>query len=104
MHNKVPNDVGMMWRSNIRKGNVAVVPNLPCSVAKINTSYDNFFKVRAAQLWNCLPKTINTLSSLESFKSKLDVFIMNFPDRPSVAGYSTANGNSILDWFYSRLY
>ena len=104
LHKKVPNDVGLMWRDNIRKGNVAVVPKSPCSVAKINTSYDYFFKVRATQLWNCLPKTINNQSSLESFKSKLDIFLMNFPDRPPVTGYSTANGNSLVDWFYSRSY
>ena len=101
LNKKVPNDVGMVWQDNARKGKVAVIPNLPSSVTKINTSFDRFFKVNAGRLWNCIPKTVNKVTSLEGFKSKLDSYLMNIPDCPPVAGYATINTNSIIDWFYS---
>ena len=49
------NDVGLNWRGTTRRGKVAVAPNIPSSVTKINSSYDQFFIVKAGKLWNCLP-------------------------------------------------
>ena len=98
LHGSVPNDVGLSWSNSVRRGTVAVIPRFPSTVSKINTSFDSFFKVRAAKLWNCLPKKINSQSSLGTFKSHLDAFLSTVPDRPPVPGYSTANSNSLLDW------
>ena len=98
LHKKVPNDVGLSWRDCPRKGKVALVPRIPSRIAKINTSYDNFFKVKAAKLWNCLPKHVNIKETLASFKEKLDSFLLNISDYPPVAGYTTQNSNSLLDW------
>ena len=60
LHGNVPNDVGLSWTNSVRRGTVAVIPRLPSTVLKINTSFDSFFKVRAGKLWNCLPKEINS--------------------------------------------
>ena len=102
LHEKVPNDVGLTWHDNLRRGKVATIPRVPSSVAKINTSCDHFFKVKAGKLWNCLPKAVNSKDSLASFKEALDLFLKDIPDRPPVAGYSTANHNSLLDWLSYR--
>ena len=59
-------------------------------------------KVPAGKLWNCLPKAVNSKDSLASFKEALDLFLKDIPDRPPVAGYSTANHNSLLDWLSYR--
>ena len=98
INKKVPNDVCVSWRMCPRKGVVALVPRIPSSVSKINSSFDQFFKVKAAKLWNCLPKFVNTVTSLELFKTKLDLFLNGVPDLPPVAGYAAANNNSLLDW------
>jgi len=98
IHHFVPNDVGVLWRNCPRKGVVAEVARIPSSVVKINSSYDQFFKVKAAKLWNCLPKVVNSAASLGAFKEHLDLFLKNIPDRPPVQGYVTANSNSLLDW------
>ena len=101
MNNKVPNDLGVSWHDHIRRGKVADVPRIPSSVQKINSAYDNFFKVKAAKMWNCLPKVVNSKISLESFKTGLDQFLSGVPDLPPVAGYTTSNSNSLLDWLMS---
>ena len=98
INNKVPNDVQVSWHVCNRKGIVADVPGIPSSVMKINSSYDNFFKVKGAKLWNILPKSVNSASSLDTFKRKLDTFLQDIPDTPPVLGYTTVNSNSLLDW------
>ena len=98
---KVPNDVNITWHNHIRRGVVADIPRTPSTVAKINSAYDNFFKVKVAKLWNCLPKYVNTKTSLESFKMNLDSFLFEVSDCPPVAGYTTSNSNSLLDWISS---
>ena len=95
---KVKNDIGAVWRLCPRKGIVISIPRMPSSVNKINTIIDNFFTVKSAKLWNCLPKSINTKKSLISFKNSLDPFLLEIPDCPPVSGYFTVNSNSILDW------
>ena len=97
----MPNDVEICWHYHIIRGNVADIPRIPSPVTKINSAYDNFFKVKAVKLWNCLPKRINTKTSLESFKAELDSFLSGVPDFPPVAGYTTSNSNSLTDWLLS---
>ena len=101
INSKVQNDVNAIWRLCPRKGIVVSIPRMPSTVNKINTTIDHFFTVKSGQLWNCLPKSVNTKQSLESFKGSLDSFLMGIPDCPPVLGYSTFNRNSILDWRFS---
>ena len=98
INDKVQNDIGVVWRLCPRKGIVISIPSMPSSVAKINSTIDRSFKVKSGKLWNCIPKLINTKTSLATFKNLLDPFLMGIPDCPPVSGYSTANNNSILDW------
>ena len=97
----VPNDCDIVWRDSARRGKVAVIPSLPSSVAKINTAFDSFFKVRSSKLWNCVPKDVKESYSINIFKTKLDSFLLSIPDRPPVPGYTTINSNSLLDWLTS---
>ena len=98
LNNEVPNDVDRSWRDCSRRRKVACIPAIPSRVSKINSTYDHFFKVKAAKLWNCLPKNVNNKCSLSSFKETLDAFILNIQDCPPVSGYTTVNSNSLLDW------
>jgi len=39
------------------------------------------------------------VSILETFKVKLGGFLATYPDTPPVPGYTSANRNSLLDWY-----
>ena len=54
--------------------------------------------MRAARLWNTLPREVNTAETLDMFKVLLGRWLDQYPDNPPVKGYRTQNGNSILDW------
>ena len=101
INGKVPNDVGITWHNHIRRGVVVDIPRIPSTVAKINSACDNFFTVKAAKLWNCIPSCVNTKTSLLTFKANLDCFLLDVPDCPPVAGYTTGNSNSLLAWISS---
>ena len=95
----VPNDLNMTFVENSRHGIQTAVPALTkTSSAKAKTCYDNSFHVKAAQLWNILPKDTKAFESLDTFKTSLSKFLRKIPDRPPVTGYPTAHHNSLLDW------
>ena len=98
---KVPKDCGITWRDTARRGKVACIPSLPSAVAKINTAYDSFFKVRACKLWNCVPKDVKDAATMNTLKSKLDSFLLGIQDCSPVPGYTTMNNNSLLEWLTS---
>ena len=95
----VPNDINMEFSTgNDRLGIRAVVPSLhKSSTPRAQSLYDNSFKVKAAQLWNLLPKETKTLESLEAFKASLSTFMGKIVDEPPVTGYTTTDRNSMLD-------
>ena len=96
----VPNDLHMTFIEHRRHGTQAKVPALNReATAKAKTCYDNSFHVKAARLWNILPSHTKNFESLEAFKTSIANFLKRIPDRPPVTGYSTANHNSLLDWF-----
>ena len=99
-HGLVTNDLGITWDYSSRRGLLAIVPSLPCNVAKVNTIHDRSFKVIGPRLWNTLPKHINTRDTFSGFKASLDAYLMNIADCPPVAGYSRANNNSLLSRIY----
>ena len=87
----------------IINGVKAEVPPLFTGAQKsISTKYFNSFGVRAARLWNALPKEVNTAETLDTFKVVLGRWLDQYPDCPPVRGYRTQNGNSILDWVIVR--
>ena len=66
--------------------------------ASVRTDHENSFKIKGSLLWNLLPKGINSLTTLGTFKAALWNHLKNIPDTPPVPGYTAANRNSLLDW------
>ena len=66
--------------------------------ASVRTDYENSFKIKAARLWNLLPRNVNTQATLDTFKAALGDYLKKIPDTPPVPGYTAANRNSLLDW------
>ena len=94
-----PNSTNTRFYHHERLGIRAEVPSLSSGAQKsISTKYFNSFGVRAARLWNTLPKEVNTAETLDMFKVLLGRWLDQYPDNPPVKGYRTQNGNSILDW------
>ena len=73
----------------------AVVKPLPKLRGKILTIFDESFAVKSARLWNILPSGLTARTSLDSFKIKLDKFLMEIPDQPPLSGYSHTTNNSL---------
>lgn len=97
-HGKAPNDIDMVFYENMRLGIKARVPRLNTrSERAIVSHYDNSFGIKAAQLWNLLPRTINEIDNLDRLKVALGNFLEAFPDKPPVTGYTRGNTNSLLD-------
>ena len=94
-----PNSVGMEFYESARLGIRAKIPrfNYKAQVS-ISTAYDDSFGVKGARLWNILPMHVNSQSTLEAFKISLGKFLLKFPDRPPVVGYTPSNSNSLLEW------
>ena len=89
----------MVFYSSPRLGVRATIPTFNHRAQKsISTAYDDSFGIKAARLWNILPKSVNSQTTLESFKIALSGFIIQFPDKPPVTGYTPPNSNSLLDW------
>eukprot|EP00116_Pleurobrachia_bachei_P004793 sb/3465055/ len=94
-----PNSTGIRFYHHERLGIKAEVPSLYSGAQKsVSTKYFNSFGVRAARLWNTLPKDVNTAETLDMFKVMLGRWLDQYPDNPPVQGYRTQNGNSILEW------
>ena len=96
---KSPNDINMIFYHSDRLGIRAKVPPLAknCPLA-VRTLCENSFSVKAARLWNLLPKTINTIEDLDVFKAALGDYLGKVPDQPPTPGYVTTCSNSLLDW------
>ena len=94
-----PNDIKMNFYSTERLGVRLRIPVYNHSAQKsVSTAYENSFGVKAARLWNILPKNVNEKKTLDSFKSSLGIFLDSFPDLPPTPGYTPPNSNSLLDW------
>ena len=98
-----PNDIGMLFKNNPRHGIKVTVPALNNkSQRSVATHYENSFGVKSAQLWNLLPKEINSISSLDLLKPSLAKFLKEFPDTPPTKGYTATNNNSLLEWYLQK--
>ena len=103
LNGKAPNNINMSFYTSARLGVRATIPSFNYKAQRsISTAFDDSFGVKAARLWNILPKDVNTTTSLESLKSALGNFIAKFPDKPPVPGYTPPNSNSLLDWCAAR--
>ena len=94
-----PNDIAMEFQYNSRRGLKAIVPSLNSKAqTSMSTHYNNSFGVKAARLWNILPKEVNEKPDLDSFKASLGKFLSSFPDTPPTSGYTALNNNSLEQW------
>ena len=99
LNDHCPNDLNVRFMAPSRRGIRSVVPPLNRQSSRRNQSlYDNSFAVLGPRLWNILPANMTEISEKEAFKHQLTKFMLSFPDEPPVAGYSRANGNSMIDW------
>ena len=99
VNEKAPNGIDMKFSTSARLGVRALVPSFNHKAQRsMSTAYDDSFGVKAARLWNILPKEVNSQSTLDEFKVTLGAFIQRFPDMPPATGYTPPNSNSLLDW------
>ena len=87
LNDMVPNSIGLESYASPRLGIRISIPKFNHLAPKSYASaYNNSFGIRAARLWNLLPKSMNSIISFEPFKLALGGFISQFPDRPPVLG------------------
>ena len=107
LNGDVPN-CGLSWDHNENKGikfKINYSPNRASdSVKSIRI---NSFQVQGPTLFNTLPRQLRDSDvSAENWKSELDKYLEQIPDKPFVTGmdsdlcdrYSTQPTNSILEW------
>ena len=95
----VPNGLGIQSFTNARRGRFISIPDFRAlSNKKIEKLRDTRFSVRAARLFNCLPKHLRDASNLSvsRFKSLLDAWLATVPDQPQSAGYRNESGSNSL--------
>ena len=97
------NDLDVQFVNNDRLGPRATIPPLCRGSSTAHQSLrDNSFRVMGPKLWNCLPKRIRLLETIEAFKTQLTNFLLSIPDKPPIRGFTSPNSNSILDWRVDR--
>ena len=101
---EVPNFICEKFRVSTlyseRRGLYCVIPPLSTnSSSKLKTIADHSFAVRAARLFNVLPKKVRSFEgSTNSFKASLDSFLLTVHDQPNTPGYhQPATSNSLID-------
>ena len=99
LHQRCPNDLGIIFSTPSRHGIKATIPSLSKSSTQRQQSlYDGSFAVMGPRLWNIIPSDLHLIEDPLLFKAKLSAFLKPFPDNPPVSNYSCPNGNSLLDW------
>ena len=101
LNGSVPNP-GFTLQTNPRTGPRIKVPLMGLSSGIVTPKMkDRSLSVQGAKLFNILPRELRTefdkLTPL-TFKKRLDEFLKNVPDQPTIAGLSRiAESNSIID-------
>ena len=99
INGQAPNCTEMEFKENERLGTRAIVPSIPrAAQCSVRTDYEHSFGVKAAQLWNILPKTIKEASTITQLKISLGDFLDKTPDFPPTQGYTARTTNSLLEW------
>jgi hypothetical protein len=98
-----PNTINIVFYEHDRLGKKATLPPVNHKAqSAVKTDYENSFRIKSSRLWNILPKHINTVTTLDAFKSVLGDYLRKVPDTPPAPGYTAANRNSLLDWSNER--
>ena len=81
MKNAAPNDIKMQFYDHIRHGIRVKVLNFNSKAQmSFSSHYEQSFGVKAARLWNLLPRHVNEQSTLTGFKEALGAFLNKIPD------------------------
>jgi hypothetical protein len=93
-----PNDVNLQFHEHIRLGTQCRRLPPKSKIGSIKTLRENYFSHVAPKLYNLIPKIIKSAKNINSFKRKLDYFVMKIPDTRPISGYKHANTNSLTEW------
>ena len=109
LKNLVPNP-GIAFKPTERNGTVAIIPLFPTTIPNsIRQKKYNSFNFIGPKLFNILPRELRDFSTTGNdivlpFKNKLDLFLSNIPDQPTIQGISrAANSNSVIDQLNYRM-
>ena len=93
-----PNSIGINFKTHTRTSSTkAILKPLPKIRGKLLTLYEQSFVIKAAKLWNVIPPNLTQISSLNIFKTSLDKFLSNIPDKPPLPGYPHITDNSLTN-------
>ena len=70
MKNMVPNGVSLKFTTNERLGNKIKLPMFSHKAQRsVSSAYESFYTIKAASLWNILPKSVYSGESLDVLKN-----------------------------------
>ena len=107
----VPNPgITVQTTAGSRSGLTALVPPLSGTKDSVRGLKERYFTCVGPRLFNSLPRILREdYSTLQTFKSHLDLYLEKIPDQPVLAGYATPNysmngrqSNSLIDWIRNR--
>ena len=91
-----PNDLEFEFIYSDRRGIKVKVPPLNRHATQRSQSlYESSFGVVGPKLWNTIPKNINIITNMATFKITLSRYLAEIPDEPPVDGFT--RHNSLLD-------
>ena len=83
-----------------RRGRTALPHDgVSSSPAPVRKARESSLGVKGARIFNLLPAELRNIDShsVDIFKAKLDIFLNNIPDQPTIAGLGrSAESNSLL--------
>ena len=95
---------GIEWTSNERRGHMIVLPKrFPVKKTLASNMRDQSLVIRGGRILNSLPQKIRNSTNimLDILQSRLDTFLQNIPDTPSIPGmYPEPGSNDIVDWIH----
>ena len=94
----VPNNINLQFYTNRRQMKMCRKPKLDALKVHLSTIQLNYFTSSGPAIFNILPAALKEARSLDSFKHQLDKFLQKIPDLPPTPGYSSLNGNTLLEW------
>ena len=107
LEKKVPNCGVEVAKENERLGRMCAIPALQKNGRQaIQTLREQTLQIEGARLFNCLPKKIREIHSMEDFKDQLDQWLATVPDQPRMGGLTPTavcsvtgrQSNSLLAW------
>ena len=108
LNNLVPNFINPAFNVRIsesnrypnRHGSFCVIPSVRTSLGSLWQLHENSFMVRGPKLFNRMPREIREFrGTLETFKGKLDEFLITITDEPKLPSHGR---NGLLDRLLSN--